>query len=305
MRLSIITVNYNNFQGLKKTVESVVAQTCKDYEWIVIDGGSTDGSKGLLDEYSGDITYWVSEKDRGVYHAMNKGMLAAKGEYCLFLNSGDRLHSKETVKVVLPELHTDDIISGDEWWVDENYSFKKVNTNPEALTPYRLLAGILWHQCTFIRRSLLIEHPYDESLKISSDWEEMFYELVVRKGTYRHIPVIVSDFTVGGISEDGKLIAKERAEVLDRYLTKKEQHIIALDYLSQCNDSFHNKQIAELAFSSFVNGWYNNKEYNELFYKYKNHIFRGSSKYSLFIGLCFMRQMTLAKKIYKFLKSRK
>lgn len=302
MRLSIITINYNNLYGLKKTAESVIAQTCKDFEWIVIDGGSTDGSKEILEDYSESITYWVSEKDRGVYHAMNKGILVAKGEYCLFLNSGDRLHSNEIVKLLLPELHTEDIISGDEWWVDENYNFIKVNTNPKALTPYRLLAGILWHQCTFIKRSLLQEHPYDETLKISSDWEEMFYELVVRKGTYRHIPIIVSDFIVGGMSENGKLIAEERGVVLDRYLTKKEQHTIALDYLSQSNFPMHNKQIAELAFSSLVNGWYNNKEFNEIFYKYKRYIFKGPSKYLFFIALCFMGQMTFAKRIYNLLR---
>lgn len=303
MKLSIITINYNNQNGLLKTAESIVNQTYREFEWIVIDGGSTDGSKHLLKTFSHYITYWVSEKDNGIYHAMNKGIKVAKGDYCLFLNSGDRLHSKDTIKDIIPELHTDDIISGDEWWVDENYNFKRINTNPEKLTPYRLLAGILWHQCTFIKRSLLIEHPYDESLKISSDWEEMFYELIVRKGTYKHIPYIVSDFIVGGISENRNLIANERGAVLDKYLSKKEQHTIALEHLSQYNDLKHNKQIAELAFSSLVNGWYNNREYNELFGKYKKMIFKGSMSYFVFIFLCFMGHMNFSMKLYKFIKS--
>ena len=72
MYLSIITVNYNNLSGLKKTLDSVISQTSKDFEWIVIDGGSTDGSKELLEEYSDKISYWVSEKDHGIYEAMNK-----------------------------------------------------------------------------------------------------------------------------------------------------------------------------------------------------------------------------------------
>ena len=301
-KLSIITINYNNLAGLQKTTESVVAQTCSDFEWIVIDGGSTDGSKEFLEKNSEKITYWVSERDRGIYHAMNKGVSAAKGDYCLFLNSGDRLHSNDTVMNILRELHDEDILSGDEWWVDEDYTFKKVNSNPDILTPYRLLVGILWHQCTFIKRVRLLEHPYDESLRISSDWEEMFYELIVRKGTYRHLPYIVSDFIAGGISENMKLIAIERGKVLDKYLSKKEQHTIALEHLCQYDDMKHNRQIAELAFSSFVNGWYNNNEYNELFSKYWNRIIKGPIKYSFFIILCFWGQMNIAKKLFSLIK---
>lgn len=303
MKLSIITINYNNISGLKETALSVSSQSNKDFEWLVIDGGSIDGGKEFLENYHDYITYWVSEKDNGVYHAMNKGIHKAKGDYCLFLNSGDRLHAYNTIEKVLPELYSDDIISGDEWWVDKDYKFKKINTNPINLTPYRLLAGILWHQCTFIKRSLLLKHPYDESLIISSDWEEMFYELIVRKGSYRHIPFIISDFIDGGISENGKLIAKERGTVLDKYLTKKEQHTIALNHLSQFNDKVHNKQIAEIAFSSFVNSWYNEKDYKDLFFKYRRNIRKGSLKYSLFASLCFIGTMNTAKSIYNFMKS--
>ncbi len=303
MKLSIITINFNNIDGLKKTAESVFTQTCPNFEWIVIDGGSTDGSKEYIEANSNKITYWVSESDRGIYHAMNKGMLVSKGEYCLFLNSGDRLHSNDTIRMVLPELHTEDIISGDEWWVDKNYVLKKVNTNPSCFTSYRLLVGILWHQCTFIKRTLLTNHPYDESLTISSDWEEMFYELVVQKGKYRHMPIIVSDFLDGGISENAQLIAKERAYVLNKYLSKKEQHTIALNHLGQFDDMNHNRKIAELAFSSIVNGWYSNNEFNDLFYPYKNHIYKGPKKYAFLIALCFMGQMNVAKRLYSFIKS--
>lgn len=302
MKLSIITINYNNKKGLLKTAESIVAQTHREFEWIVIDGGSTDSSQDVIIQFAKNINYWVSEKDKGVYNAMNKGIKVAKGDYCLFLNSGDRLHAKDTIKDILPELHSDDIISGDEWWVDQNYQFKKVNTNPEKLTPYRLLAGILWHQCTFIKRELLNEHPYDESLRISSDWEEMFYELIVKKGSYRHIPFVISDFIVGGISQNGKLITKERTAVLDKYLTKNEQHTIALEHLSQFNDKKHNKQIAEIAFSSLVNKWYNNDDYNKMFRKYWKHILKGSKKYSPLVLLCFIGQMNTAFKIYKYSK---
>ena len=97
MKLSIITVNLNNRDGLQKTIDSVVSQTFKDYEWIVIDGGSTDGSKELIEQYADHFTDWVSEPDKGIYNAMNKGIGMASGEYIQFLNSGDSLVSGHVV----------------------------------------------------------------------------------------------------------------------------------------------------------------------------------------------------------------
>ena len=85
MKLSIITVNLNNREGLQKTIDSVVNQTFRDFEWIVIDGGSTDGSKELIEQYADHFAYWVSEPDKGIYNAMNKGIKVAKGEYLQFL----------------------------------------------------------------------------------------------------------------------------------------------------------------------------------------------------------------------------
>jgi glycosyltransferase involved in cell wall biosynthesis len=90
-KLSIITINYNNLEGLQRTVESVVNQTWQEFEYIVIDGGSTDGSADFIESQSETIDYWVSEPDKGIYNAMNKGIAKASGEYLLFLNSGDHL----------------------------------------------------------------------------------------------------------------------------------------------------------------------------------------------------------------------
>ena len=89
MKFSIVTINYNNLAGLKKTRESIISQTCKNYEWIVIDGGSTDGAKEFLQEHSNEMSYWCSEKDKGVYNAQNKGIALAKGDYMICMNSGD------------------------------------------------------------------------------------------------------------------------------------------------------------------------------------------------------------------------
>ena len=112
MTLSIITINYNNKEGLQKTITSVVSQTVKEFEWVVIDGGSTDGSKELIEKYTDHIDYYVSEPDKGIYNAMNKGIHASHGKYLQFLNSGDSLHDNDTIERVLPLLKDTDIYVG-------------------------------------------------------------------------------------------------------------------------------------------------------------------------------------------------
>ena len=101
MKLSVITINYNNRDGLRKTIESVVNQTCRDFEYIIIDGGSTDGSVDVIKQYADRIDYWVSEPDKGIYHAMNKGIAVAHGEYLNFMNSGDCFYESTVVENVL------------------------------------------------------------------------------------------------------------------------------------------------------------------------------------------------------------
>ena len=117
MFLSIITINRNNAVGLKKTLESVASQTCRDFEHIIIDGASTDGSVDVINDYVAstagkNVSYWISEPDSGVYNAMNKGIKKAIGDYCLFLNSGDWLFNSDTVKNEKETDHTEDIDSG-------------------------------------------------------------------------------------------------------------------------------------------------------------------------------------------------
>ncbi|WP_302015691.1 glycosyltransferase family 2 protein, partial [uncultured Akkermansia sp.] len=105
-RFSIITINLNNREGLRKTILSVLEQKCRDFEYIVIDGASTDGSIDVIREYEHSITSWISEKDSGIYNAMNKGLARAGGEYIYFLNSGDFFYSPH----VLSEIHGMDTV---------------------------------------------------------------------------------------------------------------------------------------------------------------------------------------------------
>lgn len=117
MKLSIITINYDNKEGLLKTILSVVNQINHDYEYIIIDGGSNDGSVDIIKDYADKIDYWVSSKDKGIYNAMNKGIDVAKGEYCIFMNSGDTFYDSNTLKLCIPCLDGTDVLAGDVSWI--------------------------------------------------------------------------------------------------------------------------------------------------------------------------------------------
>ena len=142
MKLSIITINYNNCAGLKKTIDSVVAQTYRDFEWIVIDGGSTDGSRALIEQNASHLSYWVSEPDHGVYHAMNKGLDAAQGEYLLFLNSGDWLVAADTLEKCQLDSTSADVLYGDSLFVYTDGLPEATNSSSELFGGDRMLNAL-------------------------------------------------------------------------------------------------------------------------------------------------------------------
>jgi glycosyltransferase involved in cell wall biosynthesis len=212
MKLSIITINRNNANGLKQTLKSVAEQTFEDFEHIVIDGASTDNSVDIIKNFS-HITYYVSEQDNGIYDAMNKGIRHAKGEYCLFLNSGDYLTASTTISEIFPSLNSEDIIYGD--LITKNLKGKiKRTIKPDKITIDFFAIDSLSHPSSFIKTALLKQLGfYRTDLQIVSDWA-FFLEAIFKKGaSYKHIPVFVSMFTLGGIStnpKNSKLDKKER-----------------------------------------------------------------------------------------------
>ena len=112
MKLSIITVNYNDAEGLERTIKSVMSQSFKDFEFIIIDGGSTDASVDVIKKYEDKIDYWVSERDGGIYPGMNKGLRQAKGEYVNFMNGGDSYYSPDVLNAIFALNSNADIITG-------------------------------------------------------------------------------------------------------------------------------------------------------------------------------------------------
>ena len=209
MQLSIITINYNNLEGLRETAKSIISQTWKDFEWIIIDGGSSDGSKEYIINLNeilnlkgwNPISHWCSEPDNGIYNAMNKGIEKARGNYLQFLNSGDILHDKEVMKSIEVELCGEDVIYGDLKFVskENNYVF----IYPNKLTTHYLLHRSLGHPATFIKSCLFDSEGYREDLRIVSDWYS-FIKWFRQGKSFRHINTIVSDFDANGISSNNR-----------------------------------------------------------------------------------------------------
>ena len=216
MKLSIITVNLNNRDGLQKTIDSVVSQTFKDFEWIVIDGGSTDGSKELIEQYADHFAYWVSEPDKGIYNAMNKGIRVSKGDYLQFLNSGDWLVDKTALERCFSHGFTADVIYGDQYFV---YPEKQRSSDfPEVLTLKFLLYSSLGHSASFIHRNLFEKEQYDEGFRIVSDWA-FFVKMMLADKKFVKVNEIVTCYDTTGISSTNiELQTQERERVIKKYV---------------------------------------------------------------------------------------
>ena len=209
-KIDIVTINLNNKEGLKKTIESVINQTAfENIEYIIIDGGSTDGSKELIEQYQDKLKYWCSEKDNGIYNAMNKGIEHIEGSYSLFLNSGDYLHSNNIIERCMPYLTNEyAIIYGNEWkYGKKNYEAKY----PEKLDESFFKRTSLPHQSTFIRSDLVKKYKYSEEYKIISDWILLRQITIVDKLPYKHLPFIISCYNLDGFSyQNVNLMRKEK-----------------------------------------------------------------------------------------------
>ena len=231
IKVTIITINYNNAPGLKRTVESVLAQTSHDFEYIIIDGASTDGSV----EYLKTINYklqtinykLLSEPDNGIYHAMNKGIRMAKGEYIHFLNSGDWLVDEHVVEKMLGELkelieqgQQPDVFVGNKIMIRPDGKIRRGHNQKRPVTALTFYRGTIEHTSAYISSALFeTVGLYDETLRIVSDWK-WYLEAVL----HHHAKVIFTDlyvtyFDTTGISSTNIQLDKaERRRVLEELL---------------------------------------------------------------------------------------
>lgn len=206
MKISVITINRNDREGLWRTILSVAGQTIRPHEFIVIDGASTDGSADLLDEFSGDITYGVSEPDKGIYNAMNKGIAAATGDYCIFMNAGDTFCGQSVIWMSA---------AAEPWPTSSaaTRSFSKSRSaekHPPAEISLRFMYGTaLCHQAVFIKTDLLRKHPYDETLKIVSDRKFFFQSLIFDNCSYQAVDIDICNYDVSGYSAKNRFASEQ------------------------------------------------------------------------------------------------
>lgn len=274
MKLSIITITYNNAEGLRRTIQSVQTQTFRDFEHIIVDGGSTDESAEIIRQYadsedirlegykairkeksnvdnlassphhlitSSPIT-WISEKDRGVYDAQNKGIRLAQGEYCYFLNAGDTFCADDVLErmfspnslISLSPNRLPDILYGNEVIVDgagQRVGVARGVENPSFVDLYN---SCMKHQASFIRRSLFDKYGmYDADMRICSDFDWFFRVIAFHDDvTLQYKDVDIAYFENTGLSyHSPELSTRERQQILDRYMSKCMQR----DYQVLCN----------------------------------------------------------------------
>ena len=225
MKLSIITINRNNADGIEKTMASVLAQTFTGFEYVVVDGASTDGSVEVIRRFSekfGDRIKWVSEPDKGIYNAMNKGMRMAAGEYVQILNSGDCLASNDVTERMLNELEKQgnpSILYGNMIKCFHDGSRRTDRSFAgQPITMLGMFTGTLNHDPAYIRRDLFEKYGYyDEELKIVSDWKWYLQAIIVGGEKPQYVDLDVTLFDMTGISEKADsigIIKQEKKGVL-------------------------------------------------------------------------------------------
>lgn len=219
MKLSIITINWNNADGLEKTIQSVVSQTYKEFEYVIVDGASTDGSVDIIKRYAEkNPINWVSEPDKGIYNAMNKGIMRASGEYLHFLNSGDMLNDDKVVEKMIDQLAANnypEILIGHLFKLMPDGT-KSRSTTSTRFSFFRFYLNSINHPSTYIKKELFDKYGlYDESLKIVSDWK-WFMQVIAFNGVKPVITdVDVAVFDMNGISvTNSSLRHAERRKVL-------------------------------------------------------------------------------------------
>lgn len=228
MRLSIITINRNNAVGLEKTIKSVATQTYKEFEYIVIDGASTDGSDEIIKSHESEFAHlkWVSEPDKGIYNAMNKGLRMSTGDYIQILNSADCLAAVDVTEKMLSaidRLGVPSILYGNMVkCFPDGRRVKDKSFAGHDITMLGMYRGTLNHDPAYIHRDLFEEYGYyDENLKIVSDWKWYLQAIILGNEKPKYVDLDVTLFDMTGISENTNskaMIQKERQTVLDEMI---------------------------------------------------------------------------------------
>lgn len=211
-KLSVITIVYNNVRDIERTMLSVLNQTYSNLEYIIIDGQSTDGTLEVIHQFKNQLTRVVSEQDKGIYDAMNKGLALATGDYVLFMNSGDEIYSSDTVEKVFSCEPDADIYYGETEMYDQQWQSlgQRRHRAPETFSWKSFQQGMsVSHQAIYIKRS--IAEPFDTKYQLSSD-----IDWIIKAAKKAHKIVnahlYVAKYMVGGMSK-----AKHKQSLVERF----------------------------------------------------------------------------------------
>ena len=218
-RLSVITIVYNNVRDIERTIQSVINQTYSNIEYVIVDGLSNDGTLQVIDKYKSQITKLISEKDEGIYDAMNKGLALATGDYVIFMNSGDEFYDNETVAAVFAAADEADIYYGEtEMIADDGSSLgQRRHKAPAKFTWRGFKYGMsISHQAIYIRRSLA--EPYDPRYQLSSDIDWIIRAAKKAKKIV-NVNRYVAKYLAGGMSKK-----KHRQSLMERFDIMKRNY---------------------------------------------------------------------------------
>lgn len=211
--ISIVTVVYNGEKYLEETILSVINQTYSNVEYIIIDGGSTDGTLDIIKKYEDKIDYWVSERDKGIYDAMNKGIDVATGEWINFMNAGDGFYAEHTLSEfnIIKKNGNANIIYGD---VEVLYNrFTKIQ---KAHKLDNIFLGMRFsHQSTFYKKSYIKKNKYNLDYKLSADYESILKAYILDFKGFLYINKVISKVLFEGTTSQNKIKStKERIRII-------------------------------------------------------------------------------------------
>jgi len=216
-KISVITASYNSVKTIEQTIQSVVGQTYENIEYIIIDGGSIDGTVDIVKKYEDKIAYWVSEPDKGIYDAFNKGVQVATGDYIQFLGSDDYFCEETTIEKIVQQLGDEvDILSTCAWEVDGIMCIQHYLSNAHASDKKQFSGKMIPHPGLFVRREVLEQYAFDTSYRIAADYLfflSCYYDSKIR---FKYIDLPTVFFSMDGVSSSGVTAMMEENKKIRR-----------------------------------------------------------------------------------------
>lgn len=200
-KISVVTVCYNAVDSIEKTILSVINQTYQNIEYIIIDGGSTDGTVDVIKKYISHIAYWVSEPDKGIYDAMNKGIANATGDYINFMNAGDYFINNHIVADIAISVQNEyaDVVFGNAVYLLGG-TYYEVKATPFYVPPFIKHSMGFNHQCCFVKMEKARRFPFDLKYRLAADYN-MIMTIFHNKGTFSYINLPVAYYDISGVSK--------------------------------------------------------------------------------------------------------